>query len=513
MAAMTTLKNSESSRIHIVQIVARNTAFMLGGQILIKLFAFVFSIFVIRHLGADQFGQYAAALAYVSIFAMLTDLGTSTLSIREMARKPENTAWMVPAIISLRAILSLGAIGVIVLSAWMLGKPTIEILGIFIASCGLLLYAFQGPLDSVMVSQERLDFAAVLNLIEKMLFMLLGAVFLWLGWGYIGLLIAMLAGVCVSAVSLWLVTRYTLHLHFLRPDPRRWWPLLRASFPFGITGAAREFARRFDTVFMSFVLTSAAVGWYNVPYNMLTTLLVMAQSLAMSIYPTMVREYNSGMGSIEYTVQRALRYLLLLSVPIAVGGGLLAERIILVLYGLPFAPSIPVMQLMVWVLPLLFISELLGRTANTLHLEDRVARMSIVMAIVNVGLNIVLITYLGVIGAVITMLLTRLIYMVLMVLIIGPDLLFSHNVLPLLRVVAAGTLMGVCVWFACHVPFITALPAIPELVVLVALGMLVYGIAIFMLGAVSRSETRYMYTIIRYSFQHIFRKRDTACVS
>ncbi|MFW6116426.1 MAG: oligosaccharide flippase family protein, partial [bacterium] len=70
-----------------VRTVARNTAFMLGGQFVIKVLAFIFNVYVVRRLGSAHYGRYSTAIAYVAIFAVFTDLGTSTLSVREMAEK------------------------------------------------------------------------------------------------------------------------------------------------------------------------------------------------------------------------------------------------------------------------------------------------------------------------------------------------------------------------------------------------------------------------------------------
>ena len=241
--------------------VARNTAAMLGGQILIKVFSFVFSVYVVRRLGAADFGRYSAAMAYGFIFAMLTDLGTSALAVREMVRKPENIAEMVPDIMVLRALLSIVVIGGTTLSAWMLGKSSDMVLGIFIASCGLLLYAFQGPLDCLLIARERLDFSSAFTLLNQIVFIILGTIALLEGAGYIGLLLASLAGVLVTGLASNYTVRRVLRLRFERPDPRRWRPLLKASFPFGVAGIITEATRRFDVVFMSFVLTYTAVGW------------------------------------------------------------------------------------------------------------------------------------------------------------------------------------------------------------------------------------------------------------
>ncbi len=481
----------------VIRVVARNTTFMLGGQILIKILALFFSVYVVRQLGDARFGRYAAALAYVAIFAMFTDLGTSQLSVREMARKKENIAWMVPDIMVLRAVLSLLAIAGITLSAWLVGKAPDMVLGIFIASCGLLLYAFQGPLECLMIAEERLDFSSTLMLLNQVVFMTLGTMLLLVGAGYVGLLLASLGGVLAMGAASAYVVRRVLRSHFERPNPLRWRPLLRASLPFGIMGVIGTFANRFDTVFMSFVLTDAAVGWYNVPYNLIMMMMLLAQSLAISMYPTLVREYDSGRGSIQGTVQRALRYLLLLSLPIAVGGMLLADRIIILLYGQEFAPAIPVMQILVWVLPSMFLQETIGRTGFTMHLEKKLTRLVIVNALIGLTLNVALIPRLGVVGAAIGMVVTRLIGIVVSSMIIGPAMLFKGNVGLLLRVVGAGGLMGGVLRLLCDVSFLAALDDKTALLLMIGAGAAIYGAAAPLLGAISPGEMRYICDVAR----------------
>ena len=490
-----------------IQIVARNTAFMLGGQILIKIFAFIFNVYVVRRLGDAYFGRYSTALAYVAIFAMLTDLGTSSLSVREMARKPEKISWMVPDIILLRAILSLLVIVGITWSAWLLGKTPDMVLGIFVASCGLLLYAFQGPLDSVMIAQERLDFSSVFRIVNQMVFMILGTVLLLAGGGYIGLLLASLAGTCAMGLASAYVVNRILKLQLDRPNPRHWWPLLRVSFPFGFMGVLGSLARRFDTVFMSFVLTDAAVGWYNVPYSLLIMMMLLAQSLAMSIYPTMVREYDSGHGSIQNTVQRALRYLLLLSLPMAIGGMLLADHIIILLYSQEFAPAIPVMQVLVWALPFMFLAEILGRTSSTMHLENRAARFTIVSVVIRIGLNVILIPTLGVIGAAIATVTSGIVRIILSTIIIGPTVLWKGNVGKLLRVIAAGALMGYVVWWLRDASFLLALDDKIALLLMIGSGAIIYCTTALLLGAITSGEIQYMYNLIRHKLGQLWHRK------
>lgn len=493
----TATTNSDSPTRPIVRIVARNTAFMLGGQVIIKILTFIFSVYVVRRLGDAHFGRYATALAYVAVFATLTDLGTSALSVREMARKKEHIARMVPDIMALRSTLSLLVMIGITASAWAFGKTPDAILGISIASLVLLLYAFQGPLDSVMVSQERLDFSSLFKILNSVVFMSLGTILLIYGTGYIGLIIASLVGVLSMGLASSYVVFRVLKLRFERPDPRRWWSLLRGGFPFSIKSGANDLARRFDTVYMSFILSASAVGWYNVPFNMILTMILMAQSLSLSIYPSMVKQYASGRGSIQNTVQQAMRYLLIISLPIATGGMLVADKLITLLYGATFAPSIDVMRIIVWALPCMFLAELMGVTTNTLHLEGKAARVSIVRAFVSIVLNVLLIPRYGIIGASIAVVANWIIGITLSAAIVGPRLLFAGNVLPLLRVVSSAAAMGVTVYFIHDIDQLTQLPDLVSLLAVVLTGAVVYGLSLIIFQAVKPSEMRYILGIIR----------------
>jgi len=481
----------------VARVIARNTAFMLGGQIIMKILAFIFNIYMVRTLGDIQYGRYTAALAYIGIFAQFTDLGMSVYAVREMARIKENIAWMVPNIIALRVVLSSIAMILIPLSAWLVGHNSYMVLGIALASCGLLLFAFQGPLDAVMIAEERLDFASAFRLLNQLVFIAVGTILLLMGGGYIGLLIAWLAGILAMGLASHYVVRKILRIKFDRYNIKRWWSILHKSLPFAVTGLTAELVRRFDIVFMTFVLHEAAIGWYGVPINLILMMLIMAQSMGMSIYPTLVKEYDSGRGSIQKTVQNSIRYLLIVSLPMAVGGSILADQIIIILYDVEFVNSIVLMQILVWAMPFMFIAEILGRAISTMHLETLAAKLSFVVMTVSIIANIVLILKFGVIGAALTMVAMRFFRVFTAWVILGPKMVFENNIIPLLRVIMAGVAMGVVVWWMKGMAFIYQFGDIIGLLNLVAIGAIAYGIAIVLVGAVTRSELIYLYEAIQ----------------
>jgi O-antigen/teichoic acid export membrane protein len=462
--------------------VVRNSAFVLGVQVVLKVLALVFNVYVVRRLGDVHFGQYSAVMAFVAIFGIFTDWGMGFYSLREMAEDQKRTAWIIPNVIAIRLLFSLFIVMIAPLVAYWLGKGRDMVLGVFVASTSLLVYAFQGPLDSALAARERLDYTSTFSLISQVFFWGLGTLLLVGDMGFVGLIIASLASTAViTLLSAWVLFR-KLGVGHLVLSIRRWPRLLLDALPFGISGIAYVFMQHFDIALMSFVLTDAAVGWYNVPYTLINMMLLIAQSIAIAMFPSMVQGHKSNPKLLPSVVHQSIKYLLIICLPIAVGGTILADRIIVTLYTDEFANSIPVLRMILWALPSLFLLELLGRVAFTLHLERQAARIDVINAVITVLLNIVLVPTLGVMGAALALLTGRAIRLVQLWRLIGNDWLAGNHWQPLLRVVLAAGLMGGAVFF------LRGLPLIPCIGVSAGL----YGALALGLRAVNVRELRYM---------------------
>jgi O-antigen/teichoic acid export membrane protein len=472
-------------------VVARNSAFVLGVQVILKILALMFNVYIVRFLGDVHFGQYSAVMAYVALFAIFTDWGMSPYAVREMAKDRSQTGWLLPNIVAIRVVLSLIITLIAPLSALWLGKENDMVLGILIASAGLLLYAFQGPLDSALTARERLDYTSAFTLINQLVFWGLGVLLLVNGLGFIGLIIASRAGVAVVALlSGW--TLFKLGVGRLILSVRCWPQLLLAALPFGVSGISHAFMQRFDTVLMSFVLTDAAVGWYNVPGTLINMMLLIAQSIAIAMFPSMVRSYAEDPESLPQIVWQAIKYLLIVCLPIAVGGTLLADRIIITLYGETFVNSILVLQVILWALPSLFLLEILGRISTTLHLERRAARIDVINAVLTVILNLILVPNWGILGAALALLGGRKIRLAQYWRLIGNDQLVSRRWGSLLRIALAAAAMGATVFSLRQWPTFGAVDSKVGLLALIGIGAIAYVVALLASGSIERREMEFM---------------------
>ena len=129
--------------------VLRNSAFGMAAQMLIKVLSFGFSILIVRQLGAETFGQYAAVTAFGSMFIFISDLGLSVYTVREIARWRDaadgspQVASLYGNILTLRVLLSVIAGLLMIVAAWFTGRPLIMIGAITLNAFGLVMYGVQ----------------------------------------------------------------------------------------------------------------------------------------------------------------------------------------------------------------------------------------------------------------------------------------------------------------------------------------------------------------------------------
>ena len=74
-----------------VRTLAKNTSVLFLSQMIGYVLAFFYTLYSARYLGTTNFGIISFATAISGLFAIFTDLGLSTLTIREVARDKSRT--------------------------------------------------------------------------------------------------------------------------------------------------------------------------------------------------------------------------------------------------------------------------------------------------------------------------------------------------------------------------------------------------------------------------------------
>lgn len=476
------------------RIVARNSAFGMAAQLAIKVLSFGFSVIIVRNLGAEDFGQYSAVLAFGALFVFIADLGLSPYSVREVARrrdKPngfEETRTIYANIILLRLLLALLAAFLLITTACLTGRPLVMIGAIALGTIGLIMYSFQGANEAMLMGFERLDLTAGAKVLSQLFFVLVGTIVLFLGMGYYGLILANLFAIAVLSYTCWRAVS-SLGLKPARIVIRIWPSMLRTSLPFGIIAFTLGLSYKFDSVLLNIFRGDVETGYYNAAYNLVFSAVILSNVLNTSLYPSLSRQAATTPQHLPQIYERSLRYLMLMALPIAVGAWVLADQLIPFMFKKAYLPSVPVVQIIIWVIPLMFISEFLGYVVVVAGKESLVARSIMISTGVNVVMNLVLVPIFGLIGAALMTVITEAI-------LVGQYLWLLRKMVRqlnwnqiLLRPLLASLLMGGTVLLMRFLP----------LLVNVALGGVIYLILIILLGVIGHEEFSFFLSLRRSS--------------
>lgn len=472
--------------------VARNSAVGLAAQIAIKVLSFSFSVVVVRTLGAETFGQYAAVLAFGAMFVFISDLGLDAYAVREVARNRDGVSGkdrvdsLYSNVLPVRFLLSLLAAVLLILAAWLTDRPAMMIGGIALGSLGLILYSVQGASAAVLAGFERLEIPAGAHVLSQLVFVVFGALALWASVGYYGLIVANILGIAAMTYVCWTAVR-RLGVRYRKPDTSTWPALIRAGIPFGVIGFTLGISYKFDSVLLNVFRGDAETGYYSAGYNLVFAAVMLSNVINSALYPSLARLVGNAPDRLPYVYQRIVRLLMVLSLPMAVGGWALAEQIIPFLFKSAYLPAVPAFQIIVWVIPLMFLSEFLGYVLVIGGGERRVAGAVLRSTSFNVVANLLLIPRFGFVAAAATTVITESILVgqyLWMLRKTVPSLEFSRTVFrPLLAAAITGGLVIV----------LRDLPLLSN----IALGAAAYALLLALLRVAGKEEVGFFVGLIR----------------
>ncbi|MCB9450586.1 MAG: flippase [Anaerolineaceae bacterium] len=476
--------------------IARNTLFGIGAQAALRLLGLLFSILVVRRLGDAEFGHYSVVLAWAGLFSVIGDMGITQYMTREIAREPEKTKELFWNTAVLRFILAIIAMVVTVLSA--IAKPyeTDIVIAITLYTAGYFLQALLAPLQGIIAGNQRLDYLSVFSVIGQIIFMVAGGLFLFAGLNFIWLVVASLLNMPVLiALSLWVVWRHHMQPPRFHIEPRMWRALLLAGLPFAIIQLALTFNFQIDTLILETFQSASMVGWYNAAYNLTRAFLVLTSALTVAMPVTLAHEHALNPVSVSPWYYRTTKFMVFLGLPLAIGGTLLADKIIPLLYGVEYTPAAIAFAILIWDTPLLMYTALCGNLTTVIKKERRAMSTYLSLAFLNITLNLLFIPTYGLIAASVITVASELTGAILFYVFFRREFGPGLGLRGILRLGVAAVLMGVVV-FLLHDT---------NLFINVSVSGAFYLVVVWLIGALSVEERAMLTGVVKRKLGGVLR--------
>jgi Membrane protein involved in the export of O-antigen and teichoic acid len=204
-----------------------------------------------------------------------------------------------------------------------------------------------------------------------------------------------------------------------------------------------------DSVMLGFMATDADVGYYSAAVKVKFILVSLITSLGAVLLPRSSWQVEHGdMAAFRRTTRRALRFVFLLAVPLAVYFMLYARETIRVLSGEAFAPAVAPMRVIMPTLVLIGATNILGiQILVPTGREQAVLRSEIAGAATDLILNALLIPRMQATGAAIGTLAAEAVVLAVQYHALRAEMRETFRAVPW-GTIAGGTLLGTaaCVW-------------------------------------------------------------------
>ncbi|OGL70442.1 hypothetical protein A3C09_01945 [Candidatus Uhrbacteria bacterium RIFCSPHIGHO2_02_FULL_47_44] len=384
------------------QNLAKNTAFMTMASVGQKLVAFVYFLFLARVMMPEKTGIFFLATSIITMFSVFTDLGLTSIAIREISKCPEVREHVVRRAIALKLILTFLTV-VVVFFATPFFQYSSEITYlILLTSIVMIADSLALLCYGILRASQNLRYEALGMFVSQLITVLVGGISLIIQPDVRFLILALIFGsVSTLVISAWqVVSLYGWRLLLPSWDKEAQWSMIKIMIPFALAGIFTKIYSTLDVVLISKLMSTTAVGIYSVAYKFTYAFQFLPLAFAAALYPSLSSTIEHNKQATAQTFSRAVWYILLMATPIVFGVWLLAPEMIQ-LTGDGYTESAVVLRSLIFVLFPSFLEIPFGAILNASDRQSSRMKIMGVAMVVNVFLDLLLIPPFGLLGVVI----------------------------------------------------------------------------------------------------------------
>jgi O-antigen/teichoic acid export membrane protein len=376
--------------------ISRNFISLFFSDGITRIIGFAATVYIARTLAVEGFGQINFGLAFISYALLFANPGLTIIGAREVAKDPEDRGF-IEQTLGLRLFLAIiifvfFVVGILLFPG---DSTTKRIILIYSAT----LFPFAVLLEFVFQGREEMEYIGVGRILQYASYLLLLLLFVRSTLDILVVPVSFVIGYAVSALFLLVIYigRYrTFRFGF---SFSRWRMLLGAAIPVGMAVIFNQVTISLPPIVLGLFKTNFEVGIFSAGYKIVFTLLIIERVFYYVFFPVLSRQYTENPSKLKSNFSFLTRFLFTLTIPLALGGLMLAPGIINIVYGQAFAEAANVLRILLLYFMIVPVNTIYGYGLIAMDREKRFFRIIAVTAFVSTLLIIGLGLKFGVLGA------------------------------------------------------------------------------------------------------------------
>jgi len=376
-----------------------NTGWMFFGQMFNLGLSFFIGIWMARYLGPGNFGILSYAIAFSSLFSFIADLGINSILNRELVKFPEKRDELLGT--ALRLKIGGGIVAFLVTgSAVLLTDASLLIRGLVLLysltfifqAIGVISIFFQARVEAKKNVRSQIISSSISSVL-KIIMILSGSGVIWLTLIY-------------ALDSIWLGIFLTLAYRRSGLRIKTWsfnWSMakemLSSSWLLMLTSVSISIYMRIDQVMIKQLMNETTVGLYSAATKISEVWYIIPATICPSLFSAIINSKKVDQDLYFARLKKLFLLMLFFAVLVGLSVTLLSRPIIQILFGSAYLGAVSVLRIYVWSVVGTFLGVAVGQYLIAENYTKIYFFITILGAIVNVVLNLLLIPKIGINGA------------------------------------------------------------------------------------------------------------------
>ncbi|HIP92255.1 MAG TPA: flippase, partial [Thermotoga sp.] len=240
---------------------------------------------------------------------------------------------------------------------------------------------------------------AIAKITERFWAFFVGGLVIYLFRSFSGFILALLMGYSLRDILRIKWGKNFIQKPGMRFNLKRWKSLLRHSYPFWFIGIFTMIYYRIDMVMLGLLKGDYETGIYRAAYTLIEVSLFIPNIVVSTTIPSMARLWRKDRKTLNILFKRSFQILVIIGIVGALGYYIFADLGIFFVFGREFKSSVPVLRILAFAIPFMFLNSLFGSYMNATGRELTFTKITGFTALLNVILNCFLILHYGAEGA------------------------------------------------------------------------------------------------------------------
>ncbi|MEK6477310.1 flippase [Catalinimonas sp. 4WD22] len=356
------------------------------------------SVWVIRYLGPDRFGILSYVQSLVALVAAVASLGIDQIVIRELVKQPDRRASLLGTSLVIKLSGASLAIVLLMSGVSLSEEDAVTRLLTLIIAAGMI-FKSVNVIDFLFQADVRSKYMVLANLVGFGVMTLLKIVMILTNAPLLAFGGVILLDSVFNAIRLFFYYKKEYfsigQWSFDKVLAKK---ILKESYPLILSGISISIGMRIDQVMLKSYLDAESVGVYAAGVRLAEVFNFIPMIVGQSIYPKLIH-LNLEADKEKATVVRIIRGVFFALTGLAVGINLISYYAVSLLYGEAYIQSYQVLNILIWTIPLIYLGIITNKLLLINNNNFTIFVRQALVALCNIGLNLIMIPYYGIVGS------------------------------------------------------------------------------------------------------------------